>query len=87
MQHLICAHFLLSADSVAGNEWRQRVETIEEIIASRPLCDRQLGADQWQMSLRDAWERWIPLGNVFSGLYTAVYDDTRRLVERYPISL
>lgn len=58
----------------SGEEWREREEILEHLLKSIPLNKRGHGAEQWRMGLRGAWERWVPVGSLFSGLFAAVYD-------------
>jgi len=56
-----------------GNEFRHKKEILEHVNLSIPLQERH-GADQWSMSLRDSWTRYVPVGNIFSGLFCPVED-------------
>lgn len=66
-----------------GEEWRNREEVLEHLLKSIPLNKRGHGAEQWRMSLRDSWERWVPVGSIFSGLFAAVYDKPSVKDSRY----
>ncbi|MEW5306481.1 MAG: hypothetical protein WDW36_008941 [Sanguina aurantia] len=58
-----------------GPAWRSKGELVTLMEAARPVRERQGGsADVWNMSLREAWERLIPIGNIFSGLTLHVKD-------------
>jgi hypothetical protein len=50
-------------------EFRQRQEKVNHIEKSRPAFERVTGATYWQISLRNAYSRYIPLGNEFSGAW------------------
>ncbi len=50
------------------------METVEGLQKAIPLAERVSGMDAWNMSLRDAWEKMVPVGNVFGGLYAVVRD-------------
>lgn len=69
--------------AASGDEWRNREETLEHLIKAIPLNKRGHGAEQWRMSLRDSWERWVPVGSIFSGLFAAVYDKPSVRDSRY----
>lgn len=58
--------------SPSGPEHRQRLEAVEALGRAMPIQDRIAGEDAWNMSLRDAWERIVPVGNVFSGLFAVI---------------
>lgn len=52
---------------------RRKVEEMENLHVAVPLKERH-GSDQWTMSLRDNWTRYVPVGNIFSGLFCPVED-------------
>ena len=51
----------------------EKNEILNALQLSIPLQERH-GADQWSMSLRDSWTRYVPVGNIFSGLFCPVED-------------
>lgn len=59
---------------VSGPEFRAKLEALEALERAMPIQDRIGGVDAWNMSLRDAWERIVPVGNMFSGLYAVIRD-------------
>jgi len=50
-----------------AEEWRAMLEEKELLVKAKPIEQRQ-GSNVWQMSLRDAWTRYISVGGPFSGL-------------------
>ena len=50
-----------------AEEWRATLEEKELLVKAKPIEQRQ-GSNVWQMSLRDAWTRYISVGGPFSGL-------------------
>jgi hypothetical protein len=60
---------------LSGVEWRQQVEAIEVLERAKPINDRLGGEDAWTMSLRDAWERVVPVGGMFSGLSAIIREN------------
>ncbi|GAX81792.1 hypothetical protein CEUSTIGMA_g9220.t1 [Chlamydomonas eustigma] len=58
-----------------GAEWRQQVEAIDALERAKPINDRMGGEDAWSMSLRDAWERVVPVGGMFSGLSAVIREN------------
>lgn len=56
-----------------GPEFRRKKEELEMLDLAIPLHERH-GADQWTMSLRNNWTRYVPVGNIFSGLFCPVED-------------
>mmetsp|Transcript_26024 Transcript_26024/g.33826 ORF Transcript_26024/g.33826 Transcript_26024/m.33826 type:complete len:1676 (+) Transcript_26024:31-5058(+) len=51
-----------------SNEFRERLEEYQTVLASLPLHERNIGA-LWEMSLRNGGPRHAPIGNIFSGLF------------------
>jgi 3-phosphoglycerate kinase len=51
-----------------SNDFRERLEEYQTVLASVPLHERNIGA-LWEMSLRDGATRHAPIGNIFSGLF------------------
>ena len=64
-----------------ADEHRQRLEEIENLHMAVPLEERH-GSDQWTMSLRNNWTRYVPVGNIFSGLFCPVEDKPNKVVLR-----
>ncbi|KAF5842086.1 hypothetical protein DUNSADRAFT_9345 [Dunaliella salina] len=64
----------LSAWYTAGPEYRSKLELTEAINRALLVEDRGDSASVWAMSLRNAWERIVPLGNLLSGLFCVVHD-------------
>lgn len=59
--------------SSAAAEWRQKNEIISLLEAGIPFTQRGAGgADVWPLCLRDNWTRYVPLGNIFSGLFVEI---------------
>ena len=56
-----------------GPEFRRKKEELEMLELAIPTHERH-GADQWTMSLRNNWTRYVPVGNIFSGLFCPVED-------------
>ena len=50
-----------------AEEWRAMLEEKDLLMKAQPIESRQ-GSNLWQMSLRDAWTRYIAVGGPFSGL-------------------
>jgi len=57
-----------------GPEFRSKLELTEAISRALPIEDRGDSSSVWAMSLRNAWERIVPLGNLLSGLCCVVHD-------------
>lgn len=51
-----------------AQEYRRKMEALQELQAAIPVEER-FGAEQWIMSLRNNWTRYVPVGNLFSGLF------------------
>ena len=49
-------------------DFRQRREKLDLIGKSKPVHARVTSATFWQLTLRNAYTRWIPIGNEFSGV-------------------
>jgi hypothetical protein len=54
-----------------GHTWRTRAELVDLLHRAQPM-DVRTNPEIWNMSLRDAWERIIPLGSIFSGLAVVI---------------
>lgn len=61
----------------AAAEWRDKHEMISLLEAGIPFTQRGAGgADVWPLCLRDNWTRYVPLGNIFSGLFVEIREKT-----------
>ena len=60
----------------SADEYRKKVETLDALDRAVPLEERH-GSDQWTMSLRNNWARYVPVGNIFSGLFCPVEERQR----------
>ena len=54
------------------------MEVVDRLATHLPSSDESLGSGLWKMSLREAWQQWIPVGGIYSGLFTAATDRNRR---------
>lgn len=75
--HAVCAYTMyVLIDLVplpAATEWRGKNEMISLLEAGIPYTQRGAGgADVWPLQLRDNWTRYVPLGNIFSGLFVEI---------------
>lgn len=62
-----------SALSLSRSEaWRHRVEEQELLEKARPQEDKVLRETQWAGSLRGVGHSFVPVGNMFSGLWTKI---------------
>ena len=50
------------------DEYRKKLEALAHLDMAVPLTERD-GDNQWAMSLRDNWTRFVSVGNIFSGLF------------------
>lgn len=57
-----------------ATEFRKRREKLDHILKSKPVHDRVPGSIFWQLTLRDAYTHFIPLGNEFSGVIADMLD-------------
>jgi 3-phosphoglycerate kinase len=57
-----------------NNEFRERLEEYQTVLAAVPLHERNIGA-MWEMSLREGGSRLVPIGNIFSGLFCPLRAD------------
>ena len=75
---------MMMADS---NDFRERLEEYQTVLASVPLHERSLGT-MWERSLRNGGTRLVPVGNIFSGLFCPVSSDVKlpRVVRRPKLS-
>ncbi|KAG2486036.1 hypothetical protein HYH03_015243 [Edaphochlamys debaryana] len=63
-----------------GPAWRTRGELTELLYRAQPRDARGLNPDEvWTASLRDAWERILPLGSIFSGLAIKIHERPHEL--------
>ena len=60
----------------SADEYRKKIETLDALDRAVPLEERH-GSDQWTMSLRNNWARYVPVGNIFSGLFCPVEERQR----------
>ncbi|KDO24735.1 hypothetical protein SPRG_10269 [Saprolegnia parasitica CBS 223.65] len=61
--------------SKAG-EYRQQMEEYDLINKATPQVEKH-GNDYWTVSLRDEGTRFVPVGNVFSGLFCPIKEDKK----------
>jgi hypothetical protein len=61
-------------------KFRQRQEKLNHIYKSQPIHERIDGPAYWQLSLRNAFSRYVPVGNKFSGLFTEVIEQPPELM-------
>lgn len=66
-----------------GMVWRKRMETMKHLQRSIPVEHRGHGSYTWNMSLRGAWERFVPLGGTFSGLFLSINDEPPAEMDRW----
>ena len=52
----------------SGSYWRTKIEQLQQLELSVPAQEHH-GSDHWVMSLRNNWTRYMPVGNIFSGLF------------------
>lgn len=67
------AHALVMSRAAA---YREQVEMYDALQKARPLADK-VGGDIWLVSLRDDGTRFVPVGNIFSGLFCPIRESTR----------
>jgi hypothetical protein len=65
---------LMRSCANAVDAWRERQEELAQLEACKPLDMTGHAEEAWNMSLRNAWERYVPVGHTFSGLWAAVSD-------------
>lgn len=56
--------------------YREQREMYDALQKARPLRDK-VGEDLWLVSLRDEGTRFVPVGNIFSGLYCPIRETTK----------
>lgn len=56
--------------------YREHVEMYDALQKARPLADK-VGGDIWLVSLRDDGTRFVPVGNIFSGLFCPIRESMR----------
>ena len=54
-----------------AEEWREMIEDFELLSKAVPPEEAQ-DPDQWEMSLRNAWTKYVSIGNSLSGLYLPI---------------
>jgi hypothetical protein len=54
-----------------AEEWREMIEDFSLLQKGVPV-EEQHGNDTWEMSLRDAWTKFVPVGNNLSGIYLPI---------------
>ena len=59
---------------LAAGEWRTKKELVAALEASIPWEERGGGAGDeiFIQTLRNNWTRYVPLGNLFSGLFVEI---------------
>ncbi|ETV80358.1 hypothetical protein, variant [Aphanomyces astaci] len=65
---------------VKASEYRQQMEEYDLINKATPQEEKH-GNDYWSVSLRDEGTRFVPVGNVFSGLFCPVREDKNPITE------
>ncbi|TYZ68657.1 hypothetical protein PybrP1_000297, partial [[Pythium] brassicae (nom. inval.)] len=56
--------------------YREHVEMYDALQKARPLAEK-VGGDIWLVSLRGDGTRFVPVGNIFSGLFCPIRESTR----------
>ncbi|KAL4172054.1 hypothetical protein KRP22_007228 [Phytophthora ramorum] len=56
--------------------YREQREMYDALQKARPLSDK-VGADVWLVSLRNEGTRFVPVGNIFSGLFCPIRENTK----------
>lgn len=59
-----------------ATKYREQVEMLDALQKARPLADK-VGGDIWLVSLRGDGTRFVPVGNIFSGLFCPIRESTR----------
>lgn len=59
-----------------ASEYREQMEMYDALQKARPLSEK-VGSDIWLVSLRGDGTRFVPVGNIFSGLYCPIRESTR----------
>ncbi|RLN49056.1 hypothetical protein BBJ28_00011462 [Nothophytophthora sp. Chile5] len=59
-----------------ASAYREQREMYDALQQARPLCDK-VGGDIWLVSLRDEGTRYVPVGNIFSGLFCPIRESSR----------
>ena len=62
------------------NEYREKREEYEMLEGATP-ADLKHGSEYWQMSLRGMGTRYVPVGNIFSGLFCPVQEEKEYRVD------
>ncbi|KAF0695419.1 Aste57867_13768 [Aphanomyces stellatus] len=63
-----------------ASEYRQQMEEYDLINKATPQEEKH-GNEYWSVSLRDEGTRYVPVGNVFSGLFCPVREDKNPMTE------
>lgn len=56
--------------------YREQVEMYDALQKARPVAEK-VGNDVWLVSLRDDGTRFVPVGNIFSGLFCPIRESSR----------
>ncbi|POM68658.1 Hypothetical protein PHPALM_15156 [Phytophthora palmivora] len=59
-----------------ASTYREQREMYDTLQKARPLNDK-VGEDIWLVSLRDEGTRYVPVGNIFSGLFCPIRESTK----------
>uniref|UniRef100_K3WIQ2 Uncharacterized protein n=1 Tax=Globisporangium ultimum (strain ATCC 200006 / CBS 805.95 / DAOM BR144) TaxID=431595 RepID=K3WIQ2_GLOUD len=59
-----------------ASKYREQVEMYDALQKAAPLSEK-VGHDMWLVSLRDDGTRFVPVGNIFSGLFCPIRESTR----------
>ncbi|CAK4091408.1 unnamed protein product [Aphanomyces euteiches] len=65
---------------VKASEYRQQKEEYDLINKATPQEEKH-GKEYWSVSLRDEGTRFVPVGNVFSGLFCPIREDKNPMAE------
>ena len=65
-----------------AEEYREKREEYDLLEKATPFHQKH-GSEYWQMSLRGLGTRYVPVGNIFSGLFCPVHEDKQ--VETYVV--
>eukprot|EP00941_MAST-03F_sp_MAST-3F-sp1_P000293 g293.t1 len=61
-----------------AEDYRAMLEEYDLVNKALPKAEKQ-GSDFWMMSLRNDGTRYVPVGNIFSGLFCPIKDDDKTL--------
>jgi hypothetical protein len=59
-----------------ASEYREQIELYDALQRATPLSEKVAG-DFWLVSLRNEGTRYVPVGNIFSGLYCPIRESTK----------